>query len=1484
MKQPDIPANERERLNALCRYNILDTPAEKCFDRLTELAANICDTPIAMITFVDESRDWFKSRTGITRTEAERKISFCAHTILCNDLFIVPDTYKDKNFFDNPLVTDEPAIRFYAGAPLISPDGYAVGTVCVIDLFPRHLTQDQQNALKEIARQVMLQLNVREKKYQLNSKISKKDLGDIKKINDQLCDELFLRLASELEMKTAQNRLARALDSAHTGTWDWDMQTGRIIWNSMHEQIFGFKPGTFRGTYREFEKRIHPDDRDKLRESVAFAIRNKQRHLSEFRIVWPDKSIHWVRGHGQFVFNKQGKPVRMYGIVVDITSEKTAQLKLERTMRSLNVLNACNKALTSVNEEKKLVDTICKIIVEHGGYRFAWIGYPQDDRDKTIKPVAHAGHEAGYLENRISWDKDDVYGRGPAGRATRSGKNVITRNIANSKRFKPWRDAALERGYASLAALVLKANNEGLLGLLMIYAAEADAFDRDEVTLLSELADNLAWGLHSLRNREELNIARKAANRHLRELKMLYETAPVGLALMDKSCRYITVNKKLAEMNGLAAEKILNRTIDDIIPKLAPRIRSMITQVFRTKKPVLGVEMHGWSPVTRSTMYWLSHYYPLVSPDGEIHAVNTIVQDITDIRQAREELSIIYQLVHASSDYHSFVDRNYIYRSINDSYLNAFNKSKGEIVGHSVAELFGEDKFRKDIKPQMDRCLAGEKIQYQLLEDLPGLGKRWSEIHFDPVEKNNEIVGIAVNVRDITKRKEAEYRLQMYRDIISTTSDLMAFVDRNYVFQVVNDALLNAFGKTTDEVIGHKVEELTGSDFFNNNQKPHLDRCLAGSNVTLNEWHELPNLGRRFLKVSFKPYFETDGSTSGIIITKNDITDRKQIEEELKVSRERYRSILDTTGEWIWEIDLQGRHTYSNQALTIMLGYTFDEIKDLNVLDLIHEEDREKAQKVMETSIKHKRGWTDLVSRLKHKNGGYRYMECNAVPVIDNTGNVTGFRGSDRDITERINAETEKNYLLKRNSALVTALAEIVYEWKPKENTLFWDGDYTVILGYSENEIGNATNSWIDRIHPEDKGKALREVENAARESRPYDLEYRFLHRNGNYIWMHDRGVLTLDNKGKVDSILGVLRDTSHFRQAEKKMQESEEKYRALYNDNPNMCFTTDEEGTIFSVNITGAEHLGYTSNELIGKPLTIVFPESEHAMAMKNLRYCIGLDGGMHEWEITKVCKDGRILWVKESARAIKSFDNVTVLIVCIDITKNKEAESEILESRERLRNLAEKLHNIREDERATISREIHDELGQTLTGLRIDLAWLLDKMNSQQPLLSDRTRKALLLADETLETVRRISHDLRPAMLDDLGLAAAIEWQMEEFSKRTGCHYNLVLEAGDIGLNRNRDTIVFRILQEALTNIIRHAKADNIHVSLEKKKHDLVMGITDDGVGISDAALNSNKSIGLIGMRERATSIGGKIDIFRLDNSGTRVVLSIPADSIHE
>jgi PAS domain S-box-containing protein len=233
-------------------------------------------------------------------------------------------------------------------------------------------------------------------------------------------------------------------------------------------------------------------------------------------------------------------------------------------------------------------------------------------------------------------------------------------------------------------------------------------------------------------------------------------------------------------------------------------------------------------------------------------------------------------------------------------------------------------------------------------------------------------------------------------------------------------------------------------------------------------------------------------------------------------------------------------------------------------------------------------------------------------------------------------------------------------------------------------------------------------------------------------------------------------------------------------------------------------------------------------------------------------------------------------ICLIASDLSEVKRAEQEVRASNEQLRKFAARLVSAREEERTRIAREVHDELGQALTAVKMDLAWLAGRLPRRNAPMLERIRSTLDLADSIIRTVRRISTDLRPSVLD-LGLAAAVEWQVQEFQARTGIQCKLRLLTQEV-FAPEVSTALFRILQETLTNVARHAKATRVEVVQQTERDRLVLRIRDNGRGFDPEDPSISKSLGLLGMRERAAILGGEVNITSASGKGTTVTAWIP------
>jgi PAS domain S-box-containing protein len=269
-------------------------------------------------------------------------------------------------------------------------------------------------------------------------------------------------------------------------------------------------------------------------------------------------------------------------------------------------------------------------------------------------------------------------------------------------------------------------------------------------------------------------------------------------------------------------------------------------------------------------------------------------------------------------------------------------------------------------------------------------------------------------------------------------------------------------------------------------------------------------------------------------------------------------------------------------------------------------------------------------------------------------------------------------------------------------------------------------------------------------------------------------------------------------------------------------------------------------------------------------------------ECDSEKIPKSGPLLQCIVTATPFKGPQGDVIGIVedFKDISERKRTEKELIQSRRQLRELASHLESARETERTRIAREIHDELGQALTALKMELHWCIKRLPQDNTELLAKAKTLPRMVDENVHLVQRISAELRPGMLDHLGLSAAMEWQAEQFQGRTGILCDIICEPNEIVLDHTRNTALFRIFQETLTNVVRHANASTVAVSLREMHNNVELTVHDNGKGITADEIADSKSFGLMGIKERVNALGGAVTIFGSQNEGTTVQVNVPVD----
>ncbi|MHB8261377.1 MAG: PAS domain S-box protein [Bacteroidia bacterium] len=480
-----------------------------------------------------------------------------------------------------------------------------------------------------------------------------------------------------------------------------------------------------------------------------------------------------------------------------------------------------------------------------------------------------------------------------------------------------------------------------------------------------------------------------------------------------------------------------------------------------------------------------------------------------------------------------------------------------------------------------------------------------------------------------------------------------------------------------------------------------------------------------------------------------------------------------------------------------------------------------------------------------------------------------------QDITERKKAEEkimEYDFFLRETQRIGKIgsyrLDIATGNWQSSD---VLDGIFGIDANYQKNIPG-----WLNLIHPDDKQRMYDYLTSEViGKQKPFDNSCRIISINNKQVkWTKGIGELKLDAAGNPTELIGTIQDITEWKIAEDKLLSLSQ----AVEQSPVSVIITDTEGNIQYVNQRCVETTGYSFAELIGENPRI-FQSGETKPEVYKQLWEILLNGGEWHGELRNRKKNGELYWESVTISVIKDVRGETThyLAVKEDITERKKIEEELIQSENQIRSFATRLNQVLEEERGRIAREIHDELGQQLTAFKMGVDWVLHKQTNPDSEVSTKLNELIKMSDAAVTSIRRISADLRPAVIDDLGLIAALEILCSNLNK-TGiaCHFISTVEE-----RKFEDTFsinIYRIAQETLTNVVRHAQAKSVTVSLSESNTAFILEITDDGKGISQSTILQSKHLGIMGMKERANLLGGEFIIEGTKNKGTCTTLILP------
>jgi PAS domain S-box-containing protein len=616
------------------------------------------------------------------------------------------------------------------------------------------------------------------------------------------------------------------------------------------------------------------------------------------------------------------------------------------------------------------------------------------------------------------------------------------------------------------------------------------------------------------------------------------------------------------------------------------------------------------------------------------------------------------------------------------------------------------------------------------------------------------------------------------------------------------------------------------------------------------------------------------------------------LEQAVRNSEQKFRRLLEVANILPWEADLDTRRfTYVGPQAKSLLGYEPAAwLEEEFWFSHMHPDDREWVNLTR----------TEAIGRRQSLEFEYRMIAADGrtvwlheiMTVVSARGQRPWLGGFMLDITHRRETEEslrESKYLIEQ---IASASPVILYVFDVQSRKVIYvNGSVAEILGYSKEAFGDMDPCFfIALTHPAETASYTHHLTQLAlmQDDDVLNREFRLRDARGNWVWLSTRETVFKRDANGVKEVVGTASDITERRKAVDELRSSEALFRKLAETTKVIPFEINLRSGSFVYVGPQAEHLlGYPLNVWARPGFWASLVHPDYVDAARFLTPPSNDVEGDFEIEFPVRRSDGRYIWIKQIFNhSTQKEERGRARGFLFDITEAKEAEMERERSRQLLRELAARSQGVREEERINLARELHDEMGQSLTLLRLDLTWLNNRMAKLAPAipaiepLQAKIGSMEQVLQETLTTVRRIISSLRPPILDELGLADAIQWQATEFTRRIGIRCEVVADLTD-PLPQEIATGVFRIFQEILTNVARHAHATRVEVKLSRTSDShLELCVSDNGRGFQEDEKVKGKSFGLLGMRERAWALGGTVKIESSPGAGARVLLRLPLE----
>lgn len=945
-----------------------------------------------------------------------------------------------------------------------------------------------------------------------------------------------------------------------------------------------------------------------------------------------------------------------------------------------------------------------------------------------------------------------------------------------------------------------------------------------------------------------------------------FTQAAIGLAVIDPGGRFLAVNDAFCALTGYARSELHERDtlsithLDDrpVAPgqlsDLVSRAASFVCEQRFVRKDNRAV----WVETRIS---------PLLDERGSTSSSLVVAREISEQKSAEQALR------ESEERYRDLVEDTQELICTHDltgKVLSA-NRAAAELLGYDPGDYCGKQNLREilpaDVRDQFDTYLArirtdGKASGLMRVQTSSGEERIW-EYHNTLRTEGVASPVVRGMAHDITERMRVEEALResesFRRMIIEATPECVKLVGLDCTLLDMNPAGLAMIGASSlEQVKGHGVLELVAPEWHDSFREMHRRVCRGESVV--GEFEMLGLDGERhWMETHAAPLRDKGSAVIAQLSITRDVTERKRAEGSLKL----FRSLIDQCDDAIEVMEATTlRFLDCNQTAYATLGYTRDEFLSLSVFDIDAMVD-DSMLAWIERELK-KTDVATIESLHRRKDGSTFPVEINVKVVhLDKEYRLAVVR----DITTRKHAEEALHRAEQRYREVFENAGEAIYVLDLHGKFASVNRAAEKLMAYSRQEI--LGRSFADFLAPEYLAEVRDNLCANLTLRRESESVVEVITKDQRRVPVAISTRLIYSNESPI-AVQGTAHDISDRRRAEAASRQ----LAAIVESSHDGIASTTMDGTIVSWNLAAERIYGYSAREVMGRSMNILVP-FDRLDEVTEITETLREDKSVSHFETMRATKEGKLIDVSLTISPIKDETGRIVggASIIRDITEQKQA-------REQLRYFAQRLMQAQETERQSIARELHDEIGQVLTGVKINLQSL---RRSPQTLPEARLKESIAVVDEALERVRELSFELRPSLLDDLGLPAALHWYVNRYGERTGIAAVVVDDGGRAGrLPRELETACFRIAQEALTNVARHSQATRVTVSLNCSADYLRLAIKDNGQGFAVDTLLANASsasvLGLRGMAERALAAEGQVEIDSAPEQGTEVRATFP------